>query len=135
VNPVEAGVNFNGDLLAPCRAYHYGDIVPGKYNLRSGECHVAHNGGEHKYTGADVEVLCNPSNLNLQWVNAGSPPGNALRGGRTNERETLYNIRCALEIDGQSATVPGKYQPSTGAYISHGGQEYKCGSYEFVTCQ
>jgi hypothetical protein len=67
-------------------------------------------------------------------VGAGTPPANALRGGRTNERETLYIARCALTVDGQTSTVPGKYQPSAGAYVSYGGAEYKCGSYEFVVC-
>jgi len=133
-NPVQAGTDLNGDALYSCRAYHEGDILPGKYHPGRRECHVAWRGGEHSKTGAHIEVLTNPNGANFQWQQNNALPGNAVRGGRSNERETLYVIRCELSVNGQSIWTPGKYQPSAGPYTSFGGQELRCGNFQFLVC-
>lgn len=134
-NPVPVGNEPGGDTLYSCRAYHQGDILPGKYNAGRRECHVTHTGGEHSKTGDHIEVLTNPNGANFQWVRSGSLPGNAVPGGRSNERETLYVIRCELSVNGQTILQPGKYQQSAGgAYTGFGGQELRCGNFEFLVC-
>jgi hypothetical protein len=134
-NLVQAGNEFGGDALYSCRAYHEGNIIPGKYHAGRGECHVAWGGGEHSKR-SDIEVLTNPNGANFQWVSSGSLPSNAIRGGRTNERETLYVIRCQINNgENQSTWMPGKFQPSAGPYTSYGGSEIRCtGAVEFLTC-
>jgi hypothetical protein len=133
-NPVPVGQEFTGDTLYSCRAYHEGNIIPGKYHMGRKECHVAFGNGEHS-KGTDVEVLTNPNGANFQWVSSGSLPSNAVRGGRTNERETLYVIRCQIESGGQTTWMPGKFQPSTGPYTSYAGKEIRCtGAFEYLTC-
>ncbi|ODM59418.1 Zinc metalloproteinase nas-4 [Orchesella cincta] len=62
---VPIGEEANGDTLYSCRAYHQGDIVPGKYHAGRRECHVSHGGGEHSKTGAHIEVLTAPMVLIL----------------------------------------------------------------------
>jgi len=122
-----------GDLFT-CRAYHGGDIIPGKYNPQTGTCYVGHNGGEYAYK-TDLEVLCSPHGANIHWISGPtSPPPNSIRGGRSNERETLFIVQCQLTLNGQPASLPGKYQRSAGAYTSYGGQELRCDSYYFLAC-
>ncbi|CAL8118412.1 unnamed protein product [Orchesella dallaii] len=133
---VPIGEEPNGDTLYSCRAYHQGDIVPGKYHAGRRECHVSHGGGEHSKTGDHIEVLTSPNGANLMWARTNSLPGNAIRGGRTNERETLYVIRCEINAGGRNVFMPGKYQPSAGPYTSYGGQEIRCtGTIDFLICQ
>ncbi|OXA56158.1 Zinc metalloproteinase nas-7 [Folsomia candida] len=130
---VQAGTEFNGEPLYSCRAYHQGDIIPGKYHQGRGECHVAWGGGEHSKFD-NIEVLTNPNGANFIWVNAVNLPSNAVRGGRTNERETIYVIQCQLQSGDQTVWMPGKFIPSTGAYTSYGGQEIRCAAVQFLAC-
>lgn len=133
-NAVVAGNEDNGDVFYSCRAYHQGDIIPGKFHPGWGTCFVPYGGGEHSKRGAHIEVLTNPNGAKLQWVKSSSLPSNAIRGGRTAERETLYVIRCALPSSKRNAWTPGKFQPSTGAYSSYGGGEARCNNFEFLVC-
>lgn len=133
-NPVVVGPDPNGEIMYTCRAYHEGDIIPGKYNSVNGECHVPWRGGEHRKTGEHVEVLTNPSRENLVWQESEEIPSTAIRGGRTNERETLYVVRCEAKVNGESVWFPGKYQVSSGAYLSFGGVELRCGHFEYLVC-
>ncbi|CAG7723568.1 unnamed protein product [Allacma fusca] len=106
---VVAGRGLNDENLYPCRAYHNGDILPG---------------------------------ANLVWRQhpKGSPvPANAIRGGRTAERETLYIGRCTFtdQQRRKTMTIPGKYHPSASdrLYIPYGGGEYTCEPFELLVCQ
>lgn len=126
-----------GDQLYSCRAYHHGDIIPGKYHAGRKECYVAWNGQEHSKTDSRIEVLTNPYNISLTWVTPqtnATIPVNAIRGGRSNERVPLYAISCQVVLDGKTVWHPGKYHPSVGAYTSFGGSEIKCDTYEFILC-
>ncbi|ODM91124.1 Zinc metalloproteinase nas-7 [Orchesella cincta] len=89
---VQIGEEPYGDILYSCRAYHQGDIIPGKYHAGRKECYVAYNGGEHSKTGAHIEVLTSPNGAKLVWVRSNQLPSNAIRGGRTNERETIKHF-------------------------------------------
>jgi hypothetical protein len=132
--PIITGAESDGTNLFTCRTYHGGDIIPGKYNMDTGTCYVGRGGGEHAYR-TEVEVLCSPHGANLHWLSGPTtPPGNAIKGGRSNERETLYIVQCQLTINGQQVSFPGKYQASAGAYTTYGGQEIKCTSYYFLAC-
>lgn len=130
---VPAGAEFNGETLYSCRAYHQGDIIPGKYHPR-GECHVAWGGQEFSKT-SDIEVLTNPHGARFQWIAApGALPPNAVRGGRTNERENIYVVQCQLQSADQISWFPGKYTVSAGGFTSYGGQEIRCGVMQFLVC-
>ncbi|CAG7832488.1 unnamed protein product [Allacma fusca] len=135
---VVAGTGLNNENLYPCRAYHNGDILPGKGD--SGSCHVSYNGAEYTET-SNFEVLSNPKGANLVWrqYTKGSPiPDNAIQGGRTAERETLYIGRCTFTDQNQRKTmiVPGKYHPSASdkLYIPYGGGEFQCEPFELLVC-
>ncbi|ODM59416.1 hypothetical protein Ocin01_20215 [Orchesella cincta] len=110
---VPVGEETNGDTLYSCRTYHQGDIIPGKYHAGRRECHVSHGGAEHSKTGAHIEVLTSPNGTPLAWVRTNELPANAIPGGRTNERENIYVIRCEISISGRGVFIPGKYVDST----------------------
>lgn len=112
---------------------HYFNITSFTNGLGRGECHVAWGGGEHSKFD-NIEVLTNPNGANFIWVNAVNLPSNAVRGGRTNERETIYVIQCQLQSGDQTVWMPGKFIPSTGAYTSYGGQEIRCAAVQFLAC-
>ncbi|CAG7828238.1 unnamed protein product [Allacma fusca] len=137
---VVAGKGVIDEDLYPCRAYHNGDIVPGKGDSY-GSCFVPYNGAEY-YKSSNFEVLSNPKGVNLVWRQhpKGSPvPANAIRGGRTAERETLYIGRCTFtdQKAKKTMTIPGKYHPSASdqLYIPYGGGEYKCEPFDLLVCQ
>jgi hypothetical protein len=50
------------------------------------QCHVSFGGGEHSKMD-DIEVLTSPNGANLVWTVSNSLPGNAIPGGRSNERQ------------------------------------------------
>lgn len=135
---VSGGIDITGETLYPCRAYHNGDIIVGKGNPRSGTCYVGYGGLEHAISD-DFEIITNPKNVNLNWIRRpedGSFPENAIRGGRTSEREALYIGRCTLIFDGRMTTIPGKIHrsASAGMYVVFGGREYVCYDFEILVC-
>lgn len=136
---VVGGIDVTGETLYPCRAYYNGDIIVGKGNPRLRECHVGYGGLEHVIY-ENFEIITNPQNVNLYWLRRpddGSFPGNAIRGGRTAEREALYVGRCELHLeDGRTTTIPGKIHrsASSGMYVVFGGREYVCYDFEILVC-
>ncbi len=137
-NLVSGGTDSNGDILYPCRGYVNGDIIVGKGNIKSRSCHVGYGGLEYKLT-ENFEILTNPKNVNINWTKHptdGSFPSNAIRGGRTAEREPLYIGRCTLQFDGKNTTIIGKIHrsASSGMFVSYGGKEYQCSSYDILVC-
>ena len=137
---VAAGTGAFGETLYPCRAYHNGDIIPGKGDPVARACWVGHNGQEHEKRD-NFEILTNPRNVGVQWVRKpsdGSFPGNAIPGGRSAEREPFYIGRCTIQTpDNHIATIPGKIHRSAsdGLYIVYGGVEYVCADYDILVCQ
>jgi len=138
-NLVAAGSDVNGETLYPCRAYYNGDIIIGKGNPRDRVCHIGYGGVEHEIR-ENFEIITNPRHANLQWIRRpadGSFPGNAIRGGRTSEREAMYIGRCTLYLDdGRVTTIPGKIHrsASSGMYVVFGGREYVCYDFEILVC-
>lgn len=135
---VLGGIDVTGELLYPCRAYHNGDIIVGKSNPRSRTCNVGYGGLEHVIV-ENFEIITNPKNVNLHWIRRpddGSFPENAIRGGRSGEREAFYIGRCTLVFDGRTTTIPGKIHrsASTGMYVVFGGREYVCYDFEILVC-
>lgn len=135
---VSGGTDISGSTLYPCRGYYNGDIVVGKGNVKYHSCHVPYNGAEHKLT-ENFEILTNPKNVNINWKKRPTDesfPSNALRGGRTAEREPLYIGRCTLQFDGKVTTLIGKIHRSAskGLYVSYGGGEYLCSDYDILVC-
>lgn len=135
---VIGGIDTNGQTLYPCRVYHNGDIIVGKGNPRSGTCSVGYGGYEHVKT-EHFEIITNPQSANLYWTRRpddGSFPANAIRGGRSAEREPFYIGRCTLVFDGRSTTIPGKIHrsASSGMYVVFDGREYICYDYEILVC-
>jgi len=130
------GNYFDGTILYSCRAYHNGDIIPGWYNENTKQCFVPW-GGDANLKTEDVEVFTTPNGGNYQWISSGSIPANAVRGGRSNLRETLYVIRCLYTVNGVSTWIPGKLHPSAGYFIAYDGVEIECGGsiiYEYLVC-
>lgn len=133
------GIDVTGETLYPCRAYHNGDIIVGKGNPRSRTCHVGYGGLEHLIY-EDFEFITNPQLANIFWIRRpvdGSFPANAIRGGRTSEREALYIGRCTLTLDdGRMTTIPGKIHrsASAGMFVVFGGIEYVCYDFEILVC-
>lgn len=110
----------------------------GKGNVKLKSCHVPYNGGEHKLSD-NFEILTNPMSVNINWKRRpadGSFPANAIRGGRTAEREALYIGRCTLQFDGKTTTIIGKIHRSAsqGLYVPYGGSEYLCNDYDILVC-
>lgn len=134
---------MNNIQLNLCRTYHNGDIIIGKGRADSGECWVTYHGAEHSYRGQNVEFLTHPWDQNSQfsWIRKlsdGNIPFNAIRGGRSAEREPLYIGRCLFNVNSHtSILLPGKIQKSASnnLYVGFGGREYTCSDYEILVCQ
>lgn len=133
---VFGGIDVTGETLYPCRAYYNGDIIVGKGNPRQRTCNVGYNGLEHVIS-ENFEIITNPKNVNLFWVRYdGSFPANAIRGGRSKEREAFYVGRCTLVFEGRMTTIPGKIHrsASSGMYVVYGGIEHICYDFEILVC-
>lgn len=135
---VFGGIDVTGELLYPCRAYYNGDIISGKGNPRSRYCYVGYGGLEIPVY-ENFEILTNPRNANLHWIRRpadGTFPENAMRGGRTSEREPLYIGRCTLVFEGRTTTIPGKIHRSASdsMYVTFGGREHVCHDFEILVC-
>lgn len=136
---VLGGSDVNGESLYPCRGYHNGDIIAGKANPQLSICYVGYGGLEHEIRD-NFEIITNPQNVNLHWIRRpddGSFPENAIRGGRTAEREALYIGRCTLVFQGRQTTIPGKIHRSAsidGMFVVFDGREHVCHDFEILVC-
>lgn len=93
---------------------------------------------EHRLS-ENFEILTNPKKVNINWKKRptnGSFPANAIRGGRTAEREPLYIGRCTMKFDGKTTTIIGKIHrsASTDMFVAYGGLEYTCNDYDILVC-
>ncbi|XP_026333591.1 natterin-3-like isoform X2 [Hyposmocoma kahamanoa] len=121
---------YDSSPLWVIRAYHSGDLIPGKLAINHKQAYIAFGGNEvivHSF-----EVLCAPAHL-IRWKPAsmGAVPAGAIPGGKTQTGETLYIGR----VDHMNSLTPGKVHPShRRMYISFGGKEVPYTQYE-VLCR
>lgn len=138
-NLIWSGYDFNGDEIYICRGYYNGDIVVGNGIPKIRSCRISYNGREHTLT-ENFEFLTNPGNAEITWgenPKDGSVPANAIRGGRSAERETLYIGRAEVNYNGKTTVVVGKIHKSansTAMYFPCVGREYTTEDYEFLIC-
>ncbi|CAH1641660.1 unnamed protein product [Spodoptera littoralis] len=121
---------WDGSPLWVIRAWHNGDLMPGKLSVRHNAASVVYAGKEISVQ--NIEVLCaRPEDL--RWVpasNGNVPPG-AIPGGRTSSGETLYVGRARYQL----SVTPGKIHPShNSCYIGFAGQEVAHKMYD-VLCR
>lgn len=125
-NAVVAGQDKDGSPLYVGRAFHEGDLLPGKVSTSIGGAFVAWGGGEHMKH--DFEVLLS-NHVAWQFARNGEVPPEAIAAGTTQDGEKLYIGRVLHE----GSLSPGKVQPSHGClYISFGGQEVRFNEYEVL---
>ncbi|XP_028037051.1 cell death-inducing p53-target protein 1-like [Bombyx mandarina] len=121
---------WDGSPLWVIRAWHMGDMIPGKLSVRHNAASIMYNGKEIPVQ--NIEVLCaRPEDL--RWVSAsnGSVPPGAVLGGRTASGETLYVGRARYQL----SVTPGKVHPShKTCYIGFGGTEVALKMYD-VLCR
>lgn len=121
---------WDGSPLWVIRAWHNGDLIPGKLSIRHNAASVMYDGKEIPVQ--NIEVLCARPD-NLRWVpatNGNIPPG-AIEGGRTMSGETLYVGRARHQL----SVTPGKVHPShNSCYIGFGGAEVAHKMYD-VLCR
>lgn len=121
---------WDGSPLWVIRAWHNGDLIPGKLSIRHNAASIMYDGKE--VPKQNIEVLC-AAPENLRWVpasNGNVPPG-AIPGGRTTTGETLYVGRARYQL----SITPGKVHPSHNAcYIGFAGQEVAHKMYD-VLCR
>lgn len=115
-NPIQTGFDIDELPLYVCRAFHNGALVIGKMKMTHeySSCWVGESGKEYDF-GKGFDVLTNPNKQNFTWISSDnlSSMKNAIVGGRTNLRESLYIGRCTVAHSGQRSTVSGSYLPST----------------------
>ncbi|KAF9807602.1 hypothetical protein SFRURICE_008815 [Spodoptera frugiperda] len=121
---------WDGSPLWVIRAWHNGDLIPGKLSVRHNAASVMYAGKEISVQ--NIEVLCaRPEDL--RWIpssNGNVPPG-AIPGGRTSSGETLYVGRARYQL----SVTPGKIHPShNSCYIGFAGQEVAHKMYD-VLCR
>ncbi|CAH0401522.1 unnamed protein product [Chilo suppressalis] len=120
---------WDGSPLWVIRAWHCGDLIPGKLSVRHNTASVMYNGKEISVQ--NIEVLCAKPE-NLRWVpasNGNIPPG-AIAGGRTANGETLYVGRARYQL----SITPGKVHPShKSCYIGFGGNEVSVNVYDVLS--
>lgn len=126
-NATVGGHDVDGSPLYVGRAYHDGELVPGKVLPATRMAYVSHGGREHAKD--TFEILCGG---NLSWVPSadGAIPFNAVSAGRSNAGEPLYIGRGHF----QGSVTPGKIHPTNGClYIAFAGSEIPIHSYEVLT--
>ncbi|CAH0720988.1 unnamed protein product, partial [Brenthis ino] len=121
---------WDGSPLWVIRAWHNGDLIPGKLSIRHNAASVMYNGKEIPVQ--NIEVLCaRPESL--RWVpasNGNLPPG-AIEGGKTISGESLFVGRARHQL----SVTPGKIHPShNSCYIGFGGAEIAHKMYD-VLCR
>ena len=121
---------WDGSPLWVIRAWHNGDLIPGKLSVRHNSASIVYEGKEISVQ--NIEVLCAKPE-DLRWVpasNGNVPPG-AVPGGRTASGETLYVGRARYQL----SVTPGKIHPShNSCYIAFAGQEVAHKMYD-VLCR
>ena len=121
---------WDGSPLWVIRAWHNGDLIPGKLSVRHNSASIVYDGKEISVQ--NIEVLCAKPD-DLRWVpasNGNVPPG-AIPGGRTASGETLYVGRARYQL----SVTPGKIHPShNSCYIAFAGQEVAHKMYD-VLCR
>ncbi|XP_026499436.1 uncharacterized protein LOC113403186 [Vanessa tameamea] len=121
---------WDGSPLWVIRAWHNGELIPGKLSVRHNAASVMFNGKEIPVQ--NIEVLCAKPDY-LRWVpasNGAVPPG-AIAGGRTTSGETLYVGRARHQL----SLTPGKVHPTHNTcYIGFGGAEIAYKMYD-VLCR
>ncbi|CAK1541157.1 unnamed protein product [Leptosia nina] len=121
---------WDGSPLWVIRAWHDGDLIPGKLNVRHNSASIVYNGKEVPVQ--NVEVLCSQPD-SLRWVPAsnGSVPPGAIQGGKSCNGEILYVGRARHQL----SVTPGKVHPSHQCcYIGFGGSEVSHKMYD-VLCR
>ncbi|KAJ2940005.1 hypothetical protein O0L34_g14036 [Tuta absoluta] len=110
---------WDGSQLWVIRAWHNGDLIPGKFSVRHNAASIMYDGKEIHVQNIEV-LIARPESL--KWVpasNGAVPPG-AIAGGRTASGETLYVGRARYQL----SVTPGKVHPShNSCYIAFGGNE------------
>lgn len=119
--------------LYHCRTTHEGNIVVGKagleFNFRA--CWIPANGKEVEYTD-NFEILTNPSEVSLQYVNTSSDqriPDGALEVGRTKNGNIIHLSRAIVA----NKQILGKVDNGH-AYVPYFGGEIFVPNYEILTC-
>ncbi|XP_022116328.2 uncharacterized protein LOC110994130 [Pieris rapae] len=121
---------WDGSPLWVIRAWHNGDLIPGKLSVRHKSASVMYNGKEIPVQ--NIEVLCSKPD-SLRWVPSsnGIVPPAAIPGGKTVSGEVLYVGRARHQL----SITPGKVHPSHNCcYISFGGSEVSHKMYD-VLCR
>ena len=120
--------------LGVCRGYLNGDIIPGKYRLGSGECHIPYKLKEYiLVNNFEVLTLPQPKYFSWKYVKNGNIPKNAVPGGRENGGVPLYIGRCFAKTNGQLMRAPGKVHHGK-FYFALRGKEYTCSKFEVFVC-
>lgn len=120
--------------MYPCRGYFNGDIAVGKSIPGRKGCWVPYGGAERQLD--KFEVLTYPKNVNLNWKKRpadGSIPNNAIPGGRTARRDTLYIGRYTKVFNGKSTTLIGTVFNNV-CYVTYGGAEYNSNDFDYLVC-
>lgn len=121
---------WDGSPLWVIRAWHNGDLIPGKFSIRHNAASIMYSGKEIGVQNIEV-LVARPENL--RWIpasNGNIPPG-AIPGGRTSSGETLYVGRARHQL----SITPGKVHPShNSCYISFAGSEVAYKIYD-VLCR
>ncbi|XP_068625620.1 uncharacterized protein [Battus philenor] len=110
---------WDGSPLWVIRAWHNGELIPGKLSVRHCSATVTYDGKEVPVQ--NIEVLCARADQ-LRWVPAsnGSVPPGAVAGGRAAAGEPLYVGRARHQL----SVTPGKVHASHACcYIGFGGAE------------
>uniref|UniRef100_A0A1B0D3A9 Uncharacterized protein n=1 Tax=Phlebotomus papatasi TaxID=29031 RepID=A0A1B0D3A9_PHLPP len=126
-NAVEGGYEHNNVKVYIARAFHEGDLLPGKFIPNRRVAYVSYKGKEHIKT-EYIEVL---NSTSVSWVPSsnGNVPYNAVMGGYTTEGEPLYVGRAVHD----GLLIPGKIHPSRETlYIPYDGKELKFREYEVL---
>lgn len=125
-NAVYAGHDTDSSTIFVCRAFHRGELIPGKAMPSRGVAYVSFAGEE--ISKVDFEVLVGKG---YHWVHArdGIVPPGAIAAGRTSSGELLFVGRTSY----CGSLTPGKVQPSHRClYIAFGGRERRIENYEIL---
>ncbi|XP_049880845.1 WW domain-binding protein 11-like [Pectinophora gossypiella] len=121
---------WDGSPLWVIRAWHMGDLIPGKFSVRHNAASITY---DRKEIGVqNIEVLVSRPE-SLQWIPAtnGTVPNGAIPGGRTASGENVYVGRARYQL----SITPGKVHPSHNCcYIGFAGNEVSHKMYD-VLCR
>ena len=137
--PVEAGYELDGSPFYICRVYHEGHLIIGKSRPdNQPKCWASFDGAENEYR-ERFEVMTDPYQSGFRWERRpdnGQIPGNAIKGGRTKDRETVYIARCLINQDQSQTLIPGFVLESNGreARVPYNGGTRRCQDFEFLVC-